>query len=114
LATDHEIEARVENDREARDHRHPTDLGQSDTSNPIAAWNAEFKDEADCVKGNAPGTNQDRPEVKARIATECIEDRDGEPRTSRVSSWFFGIDLGVEISLMSKQTIYLLLRHRYA
>jgi len=94
---DHEVEARVENHRETSDHRNPTDFSKSDTSNPIATWNAEFEDEADGVEGNAPGANKDGPEVKTRIATECVEDRDCEPRASRVSNWFFWRDLGVEI-----------------
>jgi len=72
------MKARVQDNGETRDHRNPSDLSYGGTEFPGAGRNAILEDEADRMEGYAPCGDQDAPEVKTSVATEDVENPDGE------------------------------------
>ena len=72
------METRVQHDGEARHHGHPANFRDCCTELPRAGGDAIFQDETDCMESHSPCGDENAPEVEASIATENVEDPDGE------------------------------------
>lgn len=71
-----QVEARVQDDGEARDHADPSYFSDGSADDPVALGHAVFQDETEGMQSDAPCGDKDALEVEARVAPEGIENPD--------------------------------------
>ncbi|KAI4139648.1 MAG: hypothetical protein L6R39_006183, partial [Caloplaca ligustica] len=71
---DHEVEARVQDEALAGDHAPPAEGGEGGVDVPGAGADEPFEDDAEGVGDDAPGGDEERPEVDCVAAFEGGED----------------------------------------
>lgn len=70
------MEARVQDDGEARDHADPSNFSDGGADDPVALGHAVFQDETKGVQSDAPCGDEDAPEVEAGVAPEGVKNPD--------------------------------------